>query len=311
MQAMTQPQPAPPSYEQLLADQSGVLARWQALAGGLTKAAWEWRRDRGAWQTVLPGIIVAHSGEMTFEQKVQAAVLYGGPGAAVSGDALVHLSKTQRRRGEAPEVIDVAVRADSKVSAYLFFRPHRCSRLDEITHPVRLPQQVRIAPAVLQSAAWARSDRAAEWRLASAVQQRLVTVPALRAALQTFPRLPRRRTVRLVLDDVELGAHARTELDFLAFLRRNGLPLPDALQLKVRANGVRYLDAWWKAQRVAAEIDGTHHMEVGVWDDDALRANEVVVAARADRVLLLRVTAGNLRHKEAQLAEQFRAALLT
>jgi hypothetical protein len=41
-----------------------------------------------------------------------------------------------------------------------------------------------------------------------------------------------------------------------------------------------------------------------------LRANEVVVAAREDRVLLLRVTAGNMRHKEAQLADQFRAALL-
>ena len=192
---MTQPLPDPPSYEQLLRDQSAVLARWQAVTGGLSKAAWEWRRDRGTWQTVLPGIVVAHSGEVTFEQKVQAAVLYGGDGAAVSGDALLHLTRTTRRRGEPPDVIDVAVRAESKVSAHLFFRPHRCSRLDEITHPVRLPQQVRIAPAVLRSAAWAKSDRAAEWRLAAAVQQRLVTVPALRAALQTFPRLPRRRTV--------------------------------------------------------------------------------------------------------------------
>jgi hypothetical protein len=116
--------------------------------------------------------------------------------------------------------------------------------------------------------------------------------------------------VRLVLDDVELGAHARTELDFLAFLRRNNLPLPDRLQFEVRANGVRYLDAWWEKQRVGAEIDGAHHMEVGSWDDDTLRANEVVVAQRHDRVMLLRVTAGNMRHKEAELAKQFRASLL-
>jgi hypothetical protein len=40
-----------------------------------------------------------------------------------------------------------------------------------------------------------------------------------------------------------------------------------------------------------------------------MRANEVVVGMRTDRALLLRVTAGNLRHKEAELAAQFTAAL--
>jgi hypothetical protein len=196
------------------------------------------------------------------------------------------------------------------VAQHGFFVPHRCSRLTELTHPVRTPQQIRVAPAVLHAAAWAITDRAAEWRVAAAVQRRLVTVSQLRETLPLLPKLPRRRTIRLVLDDVELGAHARTELDFLAFLRRNSLPLPDRLQFKVRANGVRYLVAWWAAQRVAAEIDGTHHMDVGSWDDDTLRSNAVVVAARDDRVMLLRVTAGNMRHKEAELAKQFRLALL-
>lgn len=300
----------PPSYEELLDRQWRVLERRQALAGGLSKAAWEWRLERATWQAVLPGVVVAHSGVVTFEEKVQAAVLYGGDGAAVSGDALIHLTGNKRRRGEPPDMIDVAVAADCQVAARTFFRPRRCSRLEELALPVRRPRQVRIAPAVLHSAAWAPSSRAAEWRVAAAVQQRLVNVAQLRDALTLLPKLPRRRLVRLVLDDVELGAHARTELDFLAFLRRNGLPLPDRLQFKVRANGVRYLDAWWEERRVAAEIDGTHHMEVGTWDADTLRSNDLLVAHSADRVLLLRVTAGNMRHAEAQLAAQFRAALL-
>ncbi|MBK5305864.1 MAG: hypothetical protein JJD92_04170 [Frankiaceae bacterium] len=256
---------------------------------------------------VLPGVVVAHNGTVTFEQKVQAAVLYGGEGAAVSGDALIHLTKP---RGDGPTSIDVAVAASRQVAPYSFFVPHRCSRLADLTHPVRVPPQIRIAPAVLHAAAWAPTDRAAKWRVAAAVQRRLVTVSLLRDALQQLPKLPRRRGIRLVLDDVELGAHARTELDFLAFLRRNELPMPDTLQFKVRANGVRYLDAWWDKQRVAAEIDGAHHMDVGSWDDDAMRSNEVLVATRDDRVLLLRVTAGNMRHQEVQLATQFRAVLL-
>jgi very-short-patch-repair endonuclease len=245
---------------------------------------------------------------VTFAEKVQAAVLYGGVGAAVSGDALLHLTKP--RRGAEPVAIDVAVAADSQVARRDFFRPHRCSRLPELTHPAWLPQQIRVAPAALHAASWAASDRTAEWKVAAAVQQRLVTVPQLRAALELLPRLRRRRSIRLVLDDVEFGAHARTELDFLAFLRRNRLPLPDRLQFKVRANGVRYLDAWWEKQRLGVEVDGTHHMEVGSWDEDTLRANDLLVAERHDRVMLLRVTAGNMRHKEPELIAQFRAVLL-
>jgi hypothetical protein len=296
----------PPTYQELLVEQGGVVARRQALAAGVTREAWQWRLPAGKWQSPLPGIALTHTGAIAFEEKVQAAVLYGGPGAAVSGDALLHLLKP---RGEAPDTIDVAVAAECQVAARGFFRPHRCSRLDELTHPVRSPMQIRAAPAVLHAAAWARTDRAAEWRVAAAVQQRLVTVPHLRTALVQLPRLRRRALIRLVLDDVELGAHARTELDFLAFLRRNHLPLPDRLQFEVRANGKRYLDGWWEKQRVAAELDGTHHMEVGSWDEDTMRANELVVAMRDNRVMLLRVTSGNLRHKEGELAAQFRAAL--
>jgi hypothetical protein len=308
---MTRPLPReddpPASWQQLLESQRGVLSRKQSVAGGLTESALEWRLHRGTWQVVLPGVMVAHNGAVTFAEKIQAAVLYGGEGAAVSGDALLQVTKP--RAGQEPALIDVAVAASCQVAPHEFFVPHRCSRLTELTHPVRVPQQIRIAPAVLHAAAWAPTDRAAEWRVAAAVQRRLVTVPRLREALTQLPRLPRRRGIRLVLDDVELGAHARTELDFLAFLRRNRLPPPDKLQFKVRANGTRYLDAWWEKQRVGAEIDGAHHMDVGSWDTDALRANAVVIGARADRMLLLRVTAGNMRHNEAELAAQFRTAL--
>src|SRR4051812_5452708 len=89
------------------------------------------------------------------------------------------------------QVIDVAVAAACQVAPRDFFRPHRCRRLHWLTHPVRTPTQIRVAPAALHAAAWATSDRAAEWRVAAAVQQRLVTVPRLRSALEHLPRLRR------------------------------------------------------------------------------------------------------------------------
>ena len=115
--------------------------------------------------------------------------------------------------------------------------------------------------------------------------------------------------MRVVLADVRQGAHAQTELDFLRLLRRHGLPLPDRLQLRVRAGGKRYLDAWWERQRVTVELDGAHHRSAGTWDADTLRGNAVAVAQRHDRLLLLRFTTGNLRHDEPQVVAQLRAAL--
>lgn len=301
-------EPAPPSLTELLELQGGVVSCRQALDGRLTAEAWRWLRTAKRCQQLLPGVVVMHTGTATYAEKVQSAVLYGGEGAAVSGDALLHLLEPKRSRE--PELIDVAVAVSCQIAATEFFRPHRISRLEVLAHPVRLPRQIRAAPGVLHAASWARSDRAAEWRVAAAVQSWLVNVPGLREALVQLPRLKRRQAIRLVLDDVELGAHARTELDFLALLRRNSLPLPDRLQLKVRADGVRYLDAWWEAQRVVAEIDGVHHMFVRAWDDDTMRANAVVVAHLADRVVLLRITSGNMRHREPELAAQLRAVLV-
>lgn len=110
---------------------------------------------------------------------------------------------------------------------------------------------------------------------------------------------------------MELGAHARSELDFLALLRRRALPLPDELQLRPRTGSkVCYLDALWKRQRVGVEVDGAHHQRAAEWDADVLRANGIQVAHRDDRLLLLRYTTGNLRHDEPVVARQLQTALL-
>lgn len=314
---MTTPirQPAPPTWQELMARQDGVLSRIQALAAGLSEDTWQWQIERGRWQRVLPGVVVGHSGEITDRQRAWAAVLHAGDGAALSGDvALIeHGMKLDR-----PDVVHVAVPHRRVVRPQTMrtgdgaelLLPHRLRELSRWLHPVREPPVLRIAPAALHAVAWAPTARAGEWRLAAVVQQGRARVGDLRAAVDQMPRLPRRRLIRDVLDDVELGAHAASELDFLRFLRRHALPLPDRLQRPVRTGRLRYLDAWWEKQRVTAEIDGAHHRSAAAWGADTLRANSVVLVERHDRVLLLRFTRGNLRHDELRVAAQFRDALL-
>jgi very-short-patch-repair endonuclease len=314
---MTSPRPLqqPLDWREVLGEQGGVIGRAQALLGGLTDEQWEWRL-RTRWQSVLPGVAVAHTGPVTPQQQGEAAVLYAGAGAHLTADAALlqlgmHLPP--------PALVHVAVPEHRAVRPQPFrlsngeptlrLVPHRVRGLERLTHPVRTPPVLRAPVAALHAAAWAPSDRSGEWRVAAAVQQRITRPTDLRAALEQLPRLPRRALLRAVLDDVELGAHAASELDFLRFLRRYRLPAPDRLQRPVRFGTVRYLDAWWERQRVVAEMDGAHHRLVGTWDDDALRANGVQLRERHDRVLLLRFTAANLRHDAALVAAQLRAAL--
>jgi hypothetical protein len=308
----------PRRWQQLLEEQDSVLSRRQCLLGGMTEDQWQWRLDTGRWQSVLPGVVAAHSGEVTDRQRAWAAVLFVGAGAHLSADAAL---LQYGMKLPAPAVIHVALPEQRIVVPQCFepggahddarrLQPHRVRRLADWTHPARQPPVLRVGPATLHAAAWAPTARAAEWRVAGAVQQRLVRPGDLRQVLLGMPRLPRRALVREVLDDVELGAHAASELDFLRFLRRHELPLPDRLQRPVRAGKVRYLDAWWERQRVNVEMDGAHHRLVGTWDDDALRGNDVVLVERHDRILLLRLTRGNLRHDELRVAAQLRDALL-
>ena len=49
---------------------------------------------------------------------------------------------------------------------------------------------------------------------------------------------------------------------------------------------------------------------IATWEDDVLRANDVVVAGRPEGTVLLRFTPGNLRHDAARVAAQLAAVLL-
>ena len=305
----------PSAWCDVLVAQDGVIARRQALAGGLTQEQWQWRLET-RWRSLLPGVAVAHTGPVTPEQRARAAVLYAGPGAHLSGDAALVLLGM---RLPSPSVVQVAVPEERAVRPQVFaarndeptvrLEPHRVRGLDAWVHPVRVPPVLRPQVAALHAAAWAPTERSGEWRVAAAVQQRITRPADLRAALQRMPRLPRRALLSAVIDDVELGAHATSELDLLRFLRRHRLPAPDRLQRPVRTGGLRYLDAWWERQRVVAEMDGAHHRLVGTWDEDVLRANSVVLVERHERVLLLRFTAGNLRHDAELVAAQLAQAL--
>jgi hypothetical protein len=306
---MTSPEKRALSWQQIAEDQDGVLGRMQALSSGLTGAGWDWRVGRD-WTAIGDGVAVLNTGTPTASQLRWAAVVHAGPGAALTGDAALVAWGAKRL---AVAVHDVAVPERRHVrwvrDPSLTMRPRRVRGLAELVSPRPGVPLVHVHVAALHAAERAPSDREAEHRIAMVVQQRLTTAARIRAALELMPRLRRRGLLRVVLDDVELGAHAGSELDYLRFCRRNGLPEPDDLQVRVRANGVKYLDARYRKQRVSIELDGAHHLWVEQWDADALRSLELAAATSGSGEQLHRLTQGMLRHSEAAVAQALRVIL--
>lgn len=304
----------PPSLRVLLARQDLTLARWQALACGMTARAWDWRISH-IWQQVVPGVAVAHTGGLTDRQRGWAAVLHAGSGACLSGDAALAHYQFRGVDLNRVDALDVAVPGErrprnARQAGGPLVSCHRVANLELWSRGIRGLPLVTAHAAVLHAAAWASSDRAAEWRVAAVVQQGVSAVPLLRSTLAQMPRLPRRALIRSVLDDVELGAHAASELQLLRFCRAHGLPLPDELQVRVRAGSrTRYVDARYRKQKVSIEVDGAHHRMAGQWEADQLRSLELAVARRGTGEQVIRLTPGGLRHDGPRIADLLRTIL--
>lgn len=81
----------------VLGAQRGIITRAQALRAGMTDDAVRWRvRLGGPWRIILPGVYATFTGTLTELQRWQAALLYGGHGAALTGLPALRLARVAR-----------------------------------------------------------------------------------------------------------------------------------------------------------------------------------------------------------------------
>jgi hypothetical protein len=117
--------------------------------------------------------------------------------------------------------------------------------------------------------------------LAAGVQQRLTTAQRLLTELESAGAIRYRRLLKRALIDIAGGAQAVSEIDFLRFCRRHGLPRPTLQVVRHDASGRRrYLDATLvgpTGKVVRVEIDGSLHLLVRRYWDDMARGNELVI----------------------------------
>jgi hypothetical protein len=250
----------------ILRAQEHVISRQQAIGCGMTRAVLHSHtKPDGPWQRLLRGIYLAQTGTPMVPQQEMAALLHGGPGSVLTGQAALHglgLVATQPRR------FDVLVTATRRPASLDFVAVHRTTRL-----PQRViregERRYALPPRAFADAARFLADLAEVRALiAGAVQRGDCPLSALARELlegQMWDSAQLRR----VLEEVADGVRSVTEAEFRDLIKRVRLPWPMFNPGLFTADGsfIARPDAWWPREGVAVEIDSREwHLSPADWE---------------------------------------------
>jgi hypothetical protein len=253
--------------------QFGVLTWEQLLASGLSKSAISRWVSSGRLHRIHPRVYAVGHRALSEMGRLAAALLYAGPGAALSHETGAWWLEISKRRPT-----QLAVSAPSRRRSLPNIRVHHPRHLERVWHrglPVTPPGRTLLDFAA--SAPRADVRRA----LAEAFYLRLVTVEAVEAVLgRGHPGSAALREA-LVAHTPEL-ARTRSLLEqrFLELCERYAIPMPE---VNVRIEGMRP-DAVWRRQRVVVELDSrlAHGQAARVEED---RRRELKLRAAGWQVL--------------------------
>jgi len=144
------------------------------------------RRRYDAWQEVLPGVFLAHAGELTRRQMMLAALLWAGPHSAIDGVDACRFHGVRCVTGD-DDVVHVVVPSGSGARDTGFVRVRRTSSPIFVVHS-RLLRFVEPAAAVVAATRMMRHDRAIVAAFSEAVQRRVCTPEQLMRAHVAGPR---------------------------------------------------------------------------------------------------------------------------
>ncbi|MFE7227346.1 hypothetical protein ACFU7D_21320 [Nocardioides sp. NPDC057577] len=252
-------------YSTLLQMQAGVVSRAQLTECGWTKSDIKSAVRRNEARRVHPRVYVTHTGPLTFEQRVWAAILYAGR-SAVCGPTLAEPRK-QRDADPIHVAIDQRRRVDPQPGIVL----HRIVDLDKHSFPDAMPR-LRLEDNLLLMAGEATDEIDVIGVIGRGVGRRGVSVGEVRMALKRFPRLRRRAWIADLLEDLALGTDSVLEHGYLTRVERaHGLPIGTRQALRRTEGGNQYRDIDYEAYGLVVELDG----RVGhdSWDDQGKDAD--------------------------------------
>ncbi|WP_019135848.1 type IV toxin-antitoxin system AbiEi family antitoxin domain-containing protein [Cellulomonas massiliensis] len=287
-----------PDAAAVLRRQDGVATTAQLAAWGVSRQVAAARVRTGEWQRLHQGVLVVHAGPLAWRQRARAALLYAGPGAALSHRAAGHVHGVVA----APAVVDVAVPRARTVEPQAGVRVRR----REVPFAGGRLRAINQDDTVVDLVAAAASDDEAVGLLCDAVRAGVLPGRVLVAAGER-QRLRNRRLLLEVLDAVGEGVESPLEHRYARDVERaHRLPRARA-QRRERVDG-----RWIRADRVyeglgvRVELDGRLAHPSGRTDADVWRDNAVVLAHAE---LTLRYRWSHVAVEPCRTARQVGAAL--
>ncbi len=234
----------------------------QALDAGLSKTVISRLVADGRWGRLDRGIYLVPDVPVSWLGRVWAGVLLGGDGARVGGDAAAVLNGLDA--GE-PLPIEVLVPFGRRLAQRDWV--HFIQERDRVraTSSRAEPPRTRVEDTVLDGCSKAADSEVID-RITTAVQRRLTTCAALQVALDRR-RLPNRRLVQEVLNDVASGVHSGLEHSYLHDVER-AHDLAVGRRQHARPGRTRFLDVLYEQYALVVELDGrVGHVGEGRWRD--------------------------------------------
>jgi len=250
----------------LLARQSGVLSRQQAMRAGISPTVIDNRLRCGRWQRLHHGVYATFTGTPSHDAVLWAALLRSGPHAVFSHHTAAELDGLATER--AP-LLHVTVPSSQRVAPFSGVVLHHSRAFGQVMHPTAAPPRTRVEDTVLDLAQSSTNFDAAFGWLCRAVGRRLTTPALVRAALDARSRVRWRAELSIALDDVNSGVHSPLERRYVSNVERgHGLPSARRQAQIVVAGRRRYLDNLYDEALLAIELDGrAAHPPEQRWSD--------------------------------------------
>lgn len=288
--------------------QHSIAARHQLADADVSPARLKAELGGGRWQQINERVICLHNGPLTRRQQLWAVLLSAPPTASLAGLTVLEL---RRLFGFPCAAVHVIVPFGRRVLAVpgveVVVHPLRRFPADEIRLLDDLPTTLP-ARSVVDAASWSADAMTASRLLVAGVQQLRIYPGLLREELLARRTSRHRRLLRLLCNDLEGGAEALSEVEFLAFCRRHGFPKP-RLQVRMDSGGRRrYLDATFRrpdGTTFGVEVDGGIHLLLQVKARDDLKDNYAKLARR----LVLRFSSVLIYTDDSEAVQQIRDAL--
>ena len=204
---------------------------------------------------LLPGVFLDHTGAPTWEQRAWAGVLHYWPAVLTHDSALRAHTGVPREPDDGP--IQLAVARHRHVVRRPGHRVRRVAHLDAGAQWHLAPPRMRIEDALIDVATEAPTDFKAFEVLAEACRSRRTTPQRLSAAAASRARLPGRRALIAILDDLSSGACSVLERGYLLRVeRQHGLPAPKRQRVARADSASRHRDVDYPAYGLVVELDG-------------------------------------------------------